>query len=166
MRKKKVFLNPSVVFYEGLPLGGIKLTLKQLDDLPEYRTWIPSYHVIGRRWKSKRKDGDGWLLAEMVELDGRLEILWRAIEIDATAEELEERRWRPMSKYPARGIPPRVRVKMRDGTIRPDAHHAEGGGEDQPPFKGWFVPCGDGFVGIDDPVAWMPKEEHDDAVGA
>lgn len=159
MRKNKLSLNPSVIFYEGLPIGGIRLTLKQLDDLSEYRSWIPSLHAHGRRWKIKRRDRDGWILAEMVKIDGQLEILWRTIEIDASPEEFEERRWRPMSKY--KKDLSRVRVKMEDGTIYPDAHWAEGGGEEQPYFKGWFIPLGDEFSSIEDPIAWMPKEEHD-----
>ncbi len=48
-----------------------------------------------------------------------------------------------------------VQVKMANGKIL-RAHWASGGGEEQPPFRGWFVDAGSYMRGIDDPVAWRP----------
>jgi len=49
---------------------------------------------------------------------------------------------------------------MDDGTIHEKAHWAcDLSGEEQPPFRGWFIPRNPrhyGFVGIDEPVGWMP----------
>lgn len=36
-------------------------------------------------------------------------------------------------------------------------HWADGGGEEQPPYRGWFRQAGepgDGFVQVPDPIAW------------
>lgn len=41
--------------------------------------------------------------------------------------------------------------------IHPDAHFAQDlSGEEQPPFSGWFYPCGSGFRKIVKPRAWRP----------
>lgn len=46
---------------------------------------------------------------------------------------------------------------MKDGRIHPDVHWASDlSGEEQPSFRGFFVPCGDGFSQIGTPIAWRP----------
>lgn len=69
--------------------------------------------------------------------------------------------WRTMATAPKNATS--VRVKMKDGTVHEDAHWAQGGGEDQPPFIGWFIPVKNEagettwFCGIDDPAYWQPR---------
>ena len=40
-------------------------------------------------------------------------------------------------------------------------HWAQGGGEEQPPFRGWFYHCGDGYSEIQPQyiLGWMPLPE-------
>jgi hypothetical protein len=144
----------------GLPVGIARLRPRELADLPEYSAWLPSAPPPGARWKRKRVYGDaeaGWLLGELVEIDGYPAVLWRVVELDATPAELLELRWRPIASYPRRGPVLVVRVRLAGGEVRERAHWASNrSGEEMPPFEGWFVPDGAGFTGIPDPVAWMP----------
>lgn len=68
-------------------------------------------------------------------------------------------RWDPMANAPSRGSSI-LKVRGRDakGAILEPMHFAEGGGEEQPSFKGWFVPYGDGMSGSYEvhPVEWQP----------
>lgn len=51
----------------------------------------------------------------------------------------------------------RVKVILRDGKTYSDAHFAiDLSGEEQPPFIGWFIPGGQGFVSITTPIGWRP----------
>lgn len=78
-------------------------------------------------------------------------------------QKLEEGGWLPMGLAPTKGYPiQHVRGILIDGSIVEDMHYAcDTSGEDQPPFKGWFIPMGSGgYYGIDpDPVGWMPKKK-------
>lgn len=43
---------------------------------------------------------------------------------------------------------------MADGSVQ-RVHYADSDGDgEQPPFRGWFVRAGRGFLGVDDPVLW------------
>lgn len=68
-------------------------------------------------------------------------------------------RWDPMSNAPTAGYPIlEVRGRTSDGRLLEPMHFAFGGGEEQPAFRGWFVPRGDrnsGFYQVD-PVEWQP----------
>lgn len=68
--------------------------------------------------------------------------------------------WLPMVGM----IPPVPRnatwlVLMQSTGVPVRAHWAQGGGEEQPPFRGWFRACGSMFVPIDGdvPLAWRPE---------
>lgn len=67
-------------------------------------------------------------------------------------------RWDPMSNAPTEGHPI-LRIRGRDihGNILEPIHYACGGGEDQPAFKGWFIPyqTGSGYYEVF-PVEWQP----------
>lgn len=67
-------------------------------------------------------------------------------------------RWDPMSNAPIDGYPIlEVRGRTASGQLLEPMHYAYGGGEDQPPFRGWFVPykAGSGFYEVS-PVEWQP----------
>jgi hypothetical protein len=69
--------------------------------------------------------------------------------------------WQPIEAAPKNGT--KIRALMHDGTRHHDVHWADGGGEDQPRYRGWFRPSRNDedrfhFVGIDTPLAWKPKE--------
>jgi hypothetical protein len=68
-------------------------------------------------------------------------------------------RWDPITNAPMGGYPI-LKVRGRDakGNILEPIHFAEGGGEEQPPFRGWFVPYGDGRSGFYQvrPIEWQP----------
>lgn len=56
-----------------------------------------------------------------------------------------------------------IQVRMANGQVHPDCHWAcDLSGEDQPPFKGWFVPVTDHegkvirYNQIATPRAWKP----------
>lgn len=67
--------------------------------------------------------------------------------------------WKPILTAPRNAT--HLRVMMYDGTIHEDAHWAcDLSGEEQPPFRGWFVPVKDGagkvthYCGIKTPKWW------------
>lgn len=70
-------------------------------------------------------------------------------------------RWDPMSNAPTTGPILEVRGRSANGKVLEPMHYADGGGEEQPRFKGWFVPCFDStgalsyYLGVD-PVEWQP----------
>lgn len=64
----------------------------------------------------------------------------------------EKAEWQDMSTAPLTAR--EVQVKLDDGRVLV-AHYAEGGGEDQPPFKGWFRRVLDTYREVT-PVAWRP----------
>lgn len=67
-------------------------------------------------------------------------------------------RWDPMSNAPTSGLPIlHVRGRTAKGLIFEPMHYAYGGGDEQPPFRGWFVPgsSGRGYVEVT-PVEWQP----------
>lgn len=65
--------------------------------------------------------------------------------------------WKPIATAPRNAT--KVEVRMSDGTIYKDAHWAcDLSGDEQPPFKGWFIPGGDGFIGIPEPEAWRLRK--------
>ncbi len=73
------------------------------------------------------------------------------------AIEWRDGRWDPMSNAPSEGSPiMEVRGRGEKGEIFEDMHYAYGGGEDQPYFRGWFIPSGQGFMQVR-PVEWQPK---------
>lgn len=75
----------------------------------------------------------------------------------STTVEWRPGRWDPMSNAPVTGYPIlRVRGRDKDGKLIENMHYAEGGGEEQPPFKGWFVPAGERSYSGVDPVEWQP----------
>lgn len=68
--------------------------------------------------------------------------------------------WNTMGSAPLDAT--EVRVVMKDGTVHERAHWAcDLSGEEQPAFRGWFVPSTDssgrvdGYVGIAEPVGWQ-----------
>lgn len=65
--------------------------------------------------------------------------------------------WRSMDRAPKEGYPiQHVDLLMEDGSIEKNAHWAQDlSGEDQPPFRGWFVPVerDDGSVNFNRQVA-------------
>lgn len=73
---------------------------------------------------------------------------------------MKRRPWETMDTAP-KGREVEVRMKNGKKLI---AHFAQDlSGEEQPPFKGWFIERSKqhpeyGFIGIDDPVAWRPKQ--------
>lgn len=67
-------------------------------------------------------------------------------------------RWDPLSNAPTMGNVIAVRGRDENGKILEPMHYAYGGGEEQPPFRGWFVPMSDprsGFIQVS-PVEWQP----------
>lgn len=62
-----------------------------------------------------------------------------------------------MSNAPVLGMILHVRGRDASGRILEPMHYACGGGEEQPPFEGWFVPYkhGEGFYQVQ-PVEWQP----------
>ncbi len=77
-------------------------------------------------------------------------------------------RWDAMSSAPTRGnIIMNIRGRSENGEILEPMHYACGGGEEQPPFEGWFLPykSGSGFYQVR-PVEWQPLRaqvsEHTD----
>lgn len=74
-------------------------------------------------------------------------------------------RWDPLTNAPVGGYPIlHVRGRCEDGSIIDDMHYACGGGEEQPPFDGWFAPykSGDGFYQVR-PVEWQPLTAEPEA---
>ena len=68
-------------------------------------------------------------------------------------------RFDPMSNAPTKGYPIlHVRGRDKDGKLLEPMHFADGGGEEQPPFRGWFMPYGDRTSGFYEvrPVEWQP----------
>lgn len=72
--------------------------------------------------------------------------------------------WQPIATAP-KGV--HVMVRMADGTVHESAHWAsDRSGEEQPPFEGWFIRVDKerkelGFLGIDDPIAWLAIEQEE-----
>jgi hypothetical protein len=68
-------------------------------------------------------------------------------------------RFDPMTNAPSKGFPIlNIRGRDKDGKLLEPMHFACGGGEDQPAFRGWFVPFTDpksGFYEVT-PVEWQP----------
>lgn len=67
-------------------------------------------------------------------------------------------RWDPLINAPVGGYPIiHVRGRSKEGKVYEKMHYACGDGDGlMPPFVGWFVPGGGGFVGVD-PVEWQPR---------
>jgi hypothetical protein len=73
-------------------------------------------------------------------------------------------RWDPMSNAPAMDAPlTEIRVRDAKGRIYEPVHWAQGGGEEQPPFRGWFVRTPNINYGVD-PVEWQPLRASPDGV--
>lgn len=67
-------------------------------------------------------------------------------------------RWDPMNSAPSRGSKILdIRGRAADGRVLEPMHYAHGGGEEQPRFRGWFIPCGSRFQQVE-PVEWQPLE--------
>lgn len=73
------------------------------------------------------------------------------------------REWKPISTAPKNATV--IEVRMQDGTVHTEAHWAQDlSGEDQPPFRGWFVPVKDAsgktvsFREIIAPMHWREKK--------
>lgn len=72
-------------------------------------------------------------------------------------------RWDAMESAPVAGYPiMHIRGRTADGRLLEPMHYACGGGEEQPPFDGWFVPYdpvtkAGGFYGVN-PVEWQPLD--------
>lgn len=65
-------------------------------------------------------------------------------------------RWDPMVNAPRAGYPIlQIRCRLADGRIAEPVHYACGGGDEQPPFDGWFEPAGSGFQEVA-AVEWQP----------
>jgi hypothetical protein len=65
-------------------------------------------------------------------------------------------RWDPLCNAPIGGRVLEVRGRDAAGRLLEPMHWACGDGDGlMPPFIGWFVPGGGGFVGVD-PVEWQP----------
>lgn len=64
-------------------------------------------------------------------------------------------RWDPMSNAPTDGEILFVRGRDKDGNILENIHYAYGGGEEQPFFRGWFIPVDRGYHQVF-PVEWQP----------
>lgn len=67
-------------------------------------------------------------------------------------------RWDAISSAPSSGtLIMHIRGRHENGVILEPMHYACGGGEDQPPFEGWFIPdgSGSGFYQVH-PVEWQP----------
>jgi hypothetical protein len=77
-------------------------------------------------------------------------------------------RWDALESAPQRGYPIlSVRGRTADGKVIPDMHRAFGGGEEQPPFDGWFAPYPpptSGFHQVS-PVEWQPLHAGQPAAG-
>jgi hypothetical protein len=73
---------------------------------------------------------------------------------------IREDDWNFMRTYP---IGEEVKVLLADQTIHERAHWASNlSGEEQPPFEGWFVPCGEhSYREIGTPIRWMPIKKED-----
>jgi len=73
--------------------------------------------------------------------------------------------WRSMVSAPMNATWVEVKYldhENKEQTVQ--AHWANGGGDEQPRFRGWFRRAGDsGFVGIPDPHAWRPLQKGDPA---
>lgn len=65
-------------------------------------------------------------------------------------------RWDPLTTAPTEGMVVLVRGRTEDGQLLEDMHYAYGGGDEQPPFCGWFVSSGSYFMECS-PVEWQPK---------
>lgn len=66
-------------------------------------------------------------------------------------------RWDPMDNAPTEGQILEVRGRDAAGSVLEPMHYAYGGGDEQPAFRGWFVPfkSGRGFFQVS-PVEWQP----------
>lgn len=74
----------------------------------------------------------------------------------STTIKWREGRWDPMTNAPMEGRPILyIRGRSANGTILEPMHYAYGGGDEQPAFRGWFVPFGSGFIQVS-PVEWQP----------
>ena len=72
--------------------------------------------------------------------------------------EWRDGRWDSMSSAPTSGnIIMHIRGRDATGKVLEPMHYACGGGEEQPPFDGWFLPTpsGSAFYQVT-PVEWQP----------
>lgn len=83
----------------------------------------------------------------------------------------EERALRPMSEAPMTGMPREILVATTNragcnGWLI--AHYADGGGEEQPRFRGWFFWSGHAFLQIDEKtlLGWLPLPKAKRALAA
>lgn len=68
-------------------LQEIKLTQKELDNLPDYSISLPTGKTTGKQWK--RKHGNGWIMGEYGKIDGDdILIHWKSIKIITDDESL------------------------------------------------------------------------------
>ena len=98
-------------------------------------------------WKDKRKE----FAFQLSNADARAASL-----VDASDPEWQG--WKPMSEVPKDAS--WVEVVVEDGGVH-KVHWADGGGEDQPPFMGWFKENGGGpFSPFNEtPLAWRPAKK-------
>lgn len=73
-------------------------------------------------------------------------------------------RWDPMSNAPMTGPIVHVRGRDKNGVLLEPMHYAYGGGEEQPPFRGWFIPYSNPKLGFHqvNPVEWQPLKASPD----
>jgi hypothetical protein len=69
--------------------------------------------------------------------------------------EWRDGRWDAMSSAPTAGKIMEVRGRSENGNIFEPMHYAYGGGDEQPAFRGWFIPAGGGYMQVL-PVEWQP----------
>jgi hypothetical protein len=74
------------------------------------------------------------------------------------AQSLNEHDIQPMGEAPKDATELLVVAKDRYGNrFWIVVHWAQGGGEDQPPFRGWFYQCGDGYAQVGfEMLGWLP----------
>ncbi len=105
------------------------------------------------QWLELRDEENAALAQEASDAIARLS------EALAEAEKKGDEDWRDMASAPrdASEIIVRIPKKSWPGYYRQIAHWAEGGGDDQPPFRGWFRFMADGYVELPvKPTGWMP----------
>lgn len=68
---------------------------------------------------------------------------------------MSDKEWRSMDSAPHNAT--WVKVKMADGRVLRAHWASDLSGEEQPPFRGWFVSAGSYMRGIENPIAWRPE---------